>query len=253
LTAQASKCGYKIEEFLLSPIQFGIPNSRLRYYLLATLDPALAGSAKAPQVLGALPVSQCVPLEDSTERRTSAKSSLVPFLEEDLSNEELIKRTVKSRLVTKYGRVMDVVVPEFRRSCCFTGGYTKFCEGTGSVLRLTPLTEEEDAAMKVAIERGVSYDFQGDWESLELRYFTPREILNLHCFPKWYNFPANVTDKQKFKLLGNSINARVVEELCRYILRNEEGLLMDYVPLVGSGHELVDSSELERVAKKQKC
>ena len=28
-------CKYRIREFLLSPDQFGIPNSRLRYYLLA--------------------------------------------------------------------------------------------------------------------------------------------------------------------------------------------------------------------------
>jgi site-specific DNA-cytosine methylase len=28
--------GYKINQFLLSPNQFGIPNSRLRYYLIAT-------------------------------------------------------------------------------------------------------------------------------------------------------------------------------------------------------------------------
>ena len=86
----------------------------------------------------------------------------------------------------------------------------------------------------------------------------PREILNLHCFPNWYTFPTNVTDKQKFKLLGNSINARVVEELCRYILRGEDGLLTDYIPLAGAdacNSTAVSTVEVapESAAKRQKC
>jgi len=32
-------CGYSYQEFLLSPTQLGIPNSRLRYYLLAKKKP----------------------------------------------------------------------------------------------------------------------------------------------------------------------------------------------------------------------
>ena len=30
------ECGYSLEEFLLDPRQIGLPNARLRYYLLAT-------------------------------------------------------------------------------------------------------------------------------------------------------------------------------------------------------------------------
>jgi len=33
------RLGYVIAEFLLSPVQFGVPNSRLRYYLLAKVPP----------------------------------------------------------------------------------------------------------------------------------------------------------------------------------------------------------------------
>lgn len=32
---------YNFQEFLLSPIQFGVPNSRLRYFLIAKLNEAL--------------------------------------------------------------------------------------------------------------------------------------------------------------------------------------------------------------------
>lgn len=32
------KCSYNFQEFLLSPANFGIPNSRLRYYVIAKLE-----------------------------------------------------------------------------------------------------------------------------------------------------------------------------------------------------------------------
>lgn len=32
------KCGYNFQEYLLSPSNFGIPNSRLRYYIIAKLN-----------------------------------------------------------------------------------------------------------------------------------------------------------------------------------------------------------------------
>ena len=65
-----------------------------------------------------------------------------------------------------------------RRSCCFTGAYTKFCEGTGSVLRLTPLEPEEEASRcEAAVRDGVSWEYRGAWDQLRLRYFTPREVL----------------------------------------------------------------------------
>ena len=35
-TQVLSEAGYQFQEFLLSPEQIGIPNSRLRYYLIAT-------------------------------------------------------------------------------------------------------------------------------------------------------------------------------------------------------------------------
>ena len=44
-------------------------------------------------------------------------------------------------------------------------------------------------------------------------------------------FPEATTNKQRYKLLGNSINARVVEELCRYLLRDQEGPELNSTPL----------------------
>ncbi|CAF1524928.1 unnamed protein product, partial [Didymodactylos carnosus] len=50
---------------------------------------------------------------------------------------------------------------------------------------------------------------------VQLRYFTPKEIANLHCFPVDYKFPQQITVKQCYQLLGNSLNVFVVALLIR--------------------------------------
>ena len=53
---------------------------------------------------------------------------------------------------------------------------------------------------------------------LKLRYFTPQEISSLLGFPPGLSFPATVTNKQRFKVLGNSLNVTVVSLLLFSIL-----------------------------------
>ncbi|EDV28696.1 uncharacterized protein TRIADDRAFT_49657 [Trichoplax adhaerens] len=117
-------------EFLLTPLQFGIPNSRLR-------------------------------------RGYDGTSEFRP----------------------------NVVKPDSQRSCCFTKSYFHYAEGTGSVLQITnPILH------------------------LKLRYFTPREVANIHCFPVHFNFPENATKKQCYRLLGNSLNVHVASELLKLLI-----------------------------------
>jgi tRNA (cytosine38-C5)-methyltransferase len=54
--------------------------------------------------------------------------------------------------------------------------------------------------------------------TLKLRYFTPREVANLLCFPQYFEFPDSLSDKQKYRLLGNSLNVQVVTKLLRILL-----------------------------------
>lgn len=55
-------------------------------------------------------------------------------------------------------------------------------------------------------------------DQLGLRFFTPREVANLHSFPEAYEFPADVTLRQRYALLGNSLSVEVVFHLLRYLL-----------------------------------
>ena len=64
---------------------------------------------------------------------------------------------------------------------------------------------------------------QGDTsavEALKLRYFSPREVANLMCFPDSFSIPADVTLRQSYKVLGNSLNVLVVSVLVKYLLND---------------------------------
>lgn len=54
-------------------------------------------------------------------------------------------------------------------------------------------------------------------QSLNLRFFTPKEISRLMCFPETFSFPKSITDRQKYMVLGNSINVKVVSELIKFL------------------------------------
>lgn len=55
-------------------------------------------------------------------------------------------------------------------------------------------------------------------KQLGLRHFTPREISNLHSFPPDFSFPPDLTLRQRYACLGNSLSVAVVADLMRYLL-----------------------------------
>ncbi|GJP38374.1 hypothetical protein CLOM_g22820 [Closterium sp. NIES-68] len=142
----------------------------------------------------------------------------------------------------RWGECFDIVTAGSQRCCCFTKSYTKYAKGTGSVL----LTQEEELTTRVptaaaapecaseghcdpsshALSEQQSREeeqqcvrFNGvPLTQLPLRYFTPREVANLHSFPRTFTFPSHVTMKQRYALLGNSVSVAVVAHLLRHLL-----------------------------------
>eukprot|EP00850_Spirogloea_muscicola_P022732 SM000309S11867 [mRNA] locus=s309:93328:97164:+ [translate_table: standard] len=122
--------------------------------------------------------------------------------------------------------VPDITTDQSLRCCCFTKSYVKYAKGTGSVLAtkvdglyMHPTTGSEDVTMW----RGVPLN------KLGIRYFTPREdhepfraphvqVANLHSFPQSFSFPCHVTLKQRYAMLGNSLNVSVVAALLKHLL-----------------------------------
>jgi site-specific DNA-cytosine methylase len=59
--------------------------------------------------------------------------------------------------------------------------------------------------------------FDGDWKRRypdgRFRYFSRRELLNIFGFPQTFNFPAEITNRKCYELIGNSINVVVAAHL----------------------------------------
>ncbi|XP_069846538.1 tRNA (cytosine(38)-C(5))-methyltransferase isoform X1 [Dipodomys merriami] len=250
-------CGFQYQEFLLSPTTLGIPNSRLRYFLIAKLQSEPLPFQAPGQVLMEFPKMECghpqtyavdaekkikeekieasACLESSThcsgkdgilykletaeeiERKYQQNSDLsvkmlTDFLEDDI---DMSQYCLPPKSLLRYSLLFDIVSPTCRRSTCFTKGYGTYIEGTGSVLQtskdvqieniynsLSNLPEEEKLT-KLAM--------------LKLRYFTPKEIANLLGFPPDFEFPEKITMKQRYRLLGNSLNVHVVAKLIKIL------------------------------------
>ncbi|BBN08492.1 tRNA (cytosine38-C5)-methyltransferase [Marchantia polymorpha subsp. ruderalis] len=123
---------------------------------------------------------------------------------------------VPTNVVQRWIDAYDIVTPDSRRCCCFTKSYTRYAKGTGSFLAMTVNIKEgteTSVAKHIANMRAEGQPL----DVLDLRYFTPREVANLHSFPQNFRFPVHVKLKQRYALLGNSLSVAVVSGLLKYL------------------------------------
>ncbi|GLJ35107.1 hypothetical protein SUGI_0706530 [Cryptomeria japonica] len=119
-------------------------------------------------------------------------------------------------LIERWGDAMDIVFPDSTRCCCFTKSYSRYVKGTGSFLA-TAKDNLSDPPTKTDDERQGEQIKSTLLQELDLRYFTPREISNLHSFPGEFEFPDHVSLRQRYALLGNSLSVAVVAPLLKYL------------------------------------
>lgn len=110
--------GYTTFELLLNPLQFSIPNSRLRYYLLAKKDPLKFPSAVEGRVWRHIPGKGKDWVDLRSLEQSEGVESLSHYLDEDGADDV----PIPDRVLQKWGRLFDIVSPSSRRSCCFTRG-----------------------------------------------------------------------------------------------------------------------------------
>ena len=219
------KCEFRFQEFLLTPTSVGIPNSRLRYYLIGkkndmewSFKTTLSVMTEIPlwgQVLEKTPYEHVVQVETDLwkSRRKNLCGSLANALPSSWcvgdiveTSEETLKYAVPAKVVKKYGEAMDIVSVKSKSSCCFTKSYGKYVKGTGSVFDKRSLT------------LSLSTDANEAIVDRDVRYFSPREVARLMCYPESYNFPSHLTPQQKYKALGNSVNVYVISILLSLLL-----------------------------------
>ena len=123
---------------------------------------------------------------------------------------------LSSNVLEKRFQVLDICTTDSINSMCFTKSYSRYIEGTGSVFCL--MTRDE-LDKKIAEIEGTEDNLELK-KSLKLRFFSPAEISKLMSFPVTFSFPDTINDKQRYKLLGNSINVAVVSQLIKIMTTN---------------------------------
>eukprot|EP00045_Choanoeca_perplexa_P014488 m.170566 g.170566 ORF g.170566 m.170566 type:complete len:398 (+) comp16692_c0_seq1:1509-2702(+) len=237
---------YRWQEFWLSPDQFGIPNSRLRYFLVALAketvpahsDPLLWTGRLLYHVPGCnghfetdydTHLTLNAPYTYPPQQREKPvhrpwQRQAVQCLGEYLSPGPHDDVAIPSKVVCRWGQLLDVVTPTSTRSLCFTKGYGHKVEGTGSVVQQSTLTKVEHKqhlqnhshaeCLAARTAESASETRQCPLSStLGLRYFHADEMFRLHGFPDSFAAPAAVTAKQVRRGVGNSLNVTVVTAL----------------------------------------
>lgn len=132
MLATLVKLGFVTREFLLTPLQFGVPNSRLRYYLLA----ARPSGAFLPSVTSDR-ILRHIPGHDTEWSDARSSSSAGPemtenkvrplreYLDRKESKDTQGAYAVPERVLMKWGRLFDIVLPSATRTCCFTRGQSE--------------------------------------------------------------------------------------------------------------------------------
>ncbi|XP_047327850.1 tRNA (cytosine(38)-C(5))-methyltransferase 2 [Impatiens glandulifera] len=208
------------QEFILSPLQFGVPYSRPRYFCLAKRKPSLFQNPLFDKQLLRFPGPLSVVHDDPSTGECNDKSHdellnacepIDNFLEyrcnnsdnSESTNASLSQYLVPSNQIERWGDAMDIVYPDSKRCCCFTKSYFRYVKGTGSLLATTSakLKDKKEASL----------------EDKQLRYFTPREVANFHSFPEEFSFPPHVSLRQRYAMLGNSLSVAVVSPLLGYL------------------------------------
>eukprot|EP00041_Stephanoeca_diplocostata_P025053 m.647756 g.647756 ORF g.647756 m.647756 type:complete len:381 (+) comp22659_c0_seq6:169-1311(+) len=164
LVTTLEACGYAYQEYLLTPEQLGIPNSRMRYYLIAVLEGSLP-SAPTASVLevfpGIIPFARsqsghapnCGAQTASVGLKSGAHAILhhecggknepsigkecvhqLPcirdYLDADImtSSEAAKAYELDAKTLCRLTRMLDIVTPDSTSSNCFTKGYGSYAE-----------------------------------------------------------------------------------------------------------------------------
>ncbi|CAL8110985.1 unnamed protein product [Orchesella dallaii] len=241
------KLNFQWQEFMLTPKCLGVPNSRLRYYLIGKRgDLAWKFELQQDTLLYNIPnwnQPEFMPFQKLRKeqealiflRRKKWKEICAPnnfisklddsdtpfcvgdIIDWDLSEEDLAKLKVSASVIDKYYQAMDIVTPFSVCTCCFTKGYGQFVKGTGSILNYDLCdkdeTKEGEANANECSTTTTDCNLSKCGNKMLLRYFSPKEISRLMCYPEDFKMPESLSIKQKYKSLGNSVNVYVVAML----------------------------------------
>lgn len=206
-TEALKRSGFHYQEFLLSPTEIAVPNTRTRYYCLARRNKPFL--FQTDTILEHLP--------NGSDGVCPTIASFLPNLSED---SEFAEYLLPDEVLLKRIGLLDITHPTSTNTCCFTKAYTHYAEGTGSVY--CPVSQER---LNEILEEIKSDTLSHEkkllkLKTLKLRYYTPSEVAKLMCFPDKFTFPEKATRKQRYRVLGNSVNVAVVAKLIEILYKD---------------------------------
>jgi tRNA (cytosine38-C5)-methyltransferase len=206
--------GYQWKEYLVSPVQWGIPNDRPRYYLCAQREGYKEFLDEVVDRVGTrrTPCTTTVPLPWSSGCITEVPPPLHPkplyeYLDLDTREaiaehrDPIIPDLPLALYQSRYAfDPSSICHPDHTTSPCFTKAYGKHSVYSGGFLQTKRLQEPMDPWLSCPKEAV---------PALGLRLFRPQEIQRLQGFHDLV-FPECMTEIQKYKMLGNSMSVDVV-------------------------------------------
>ena len=204
--------GYSWEEYLLTPMQLGIPNHRKRYYLIAERSDRFIksdGEKTRGDILDTVPCSiegGCVkrPLSHYIDCSTSREEGQA----EDQYDHYVIPDDI---LAKPWAKSLPIVSAHDTLSHCFTAAYGRVVhQATGSLLLIDLV---HPAVERCPLDRTDMMKYSG-----RLRKFTPKELLAVFGYPGGFEFPADISLEHRYKLIGNSVNCLVVSSVAEELL-----------------------------------
>lgn len=229
------KCNYQFAEFLLTPTQFSIPNQRQRYYLIArkaksvqnkneytanihTKVPIIASNESIFAGDAKVSFVEHISLSEGIIKTGDLCSTIEKFLELTTNSSDL---ELPNESLLRYHMLFDLVDRHSTSTNCFTKAYAHRIEGCGSILKTAAdvCTIDDIYAQVVnlkkqqndnqSIELPTNQQIIQLLRSLQLRYFTPREIANLMCFPSHFG-----------SYFCSSFYLNIVLNICSFVLQN---------------------------------
>lgn len=220
--------GFSWEEYLLSPTQVGIPNSRTRYYMIAERSERFCKNgecSRGDEIQTRVPPSECASFHPeqnnsvvlNAERCTTkdeevAARPLTHFVHHLGPDEAAPYLLPKESLVCDWSKELPVVTQLDRMTHCFTAAYGRIVHrATGSLL-----LEDREHPGPIAehpLDRSDMVQYVG-----KLRRFTPEEIAALFGFPETFQFPHDLGLQHRYKLIGNAVSVFVVARVAGRLL-----------------------------------
>ncbi|KHN80752.1 tRNA (cytosine-5-)-methyltransferase [Toxocara canis] len=119
---------YELQEFILSPADLAIPNSRPRYYLLAKRNPGSSLVGMSGFISRKLP--------DCATSTNHLPHYIGEFVCDECDRDTRLR--LDERMAARYAKGIDMVTRKSTRSSCFTKSYSLLISSSGPVLVCAP-------------------------------------------------------------------------------------------------------------------